>query len=273
MGYTTDFEGRFNLDKPLTDAHAAYINAFSGTRRMKRDAAKAEKMPDPVRFAVGLPIGPEGAYFVGGLGPYGQDRDASVTDNNNEPAGQPGLWCQWVPTGDCDGIEWNGTEKFYNYVEWLQYLIANFLGPWGYVVNGRVSWRGEEHSDVGVLVVKNNVVTPRPVTFEDAAEIDGETRKHNVAQRLVVAAENNLHEPQEYLVSLLRTAADLLSPGVGNVYPADGQLRQEHPTATAERQRVLNLLRAAAKRYAGAPHTLYTSQLLLEEIERIEREH
>lgn len=230
MGYTTDFEGNFDLNKQLSAEHSQYLRQFSETRRMARDAKKAEKMPDPVRLAVGLPIGPEGAYFVGGTGCAGQDRDASIIEYNNEPYGQPGLWCQWVPTRDDRGIEWNGTEKFYNYVEWLQYLITHFLGPWGYVVNGRVSWRGEDHSDVGVLVVKNNVVTANPVTFKDEDEEE------------------------------VPEAADTT------------QLKQEHPAATAERQRVLNLFRAAAKRYATAPHTLYTSQLLLEEIERIQTE-
>jgi hypothetical protein len=32
---------------------------------MKRDAEKASKLADPVREAVGLPIGTEGEYFVG----------------------------------------------------------------------------------------------------------------------------------------------------------------------------------------------------------------
>ena len=29
MGYTTDFQGAFFTDKPLTDAHATYLKAFS----------------------------------------------------------------------------------------------------------------------------------------------------------------------------------------------------------------------------------------------------
>ncbi len=38
---------------------------------------------------------------------------------------------------------WNGAEKFYNYVEWLQYLIDKILAPRGYTLNGECQWFGE----------------------------------------------------------------------------------------------------------------------------------
>jgi len=159
MGYTTDFYGQFELDRPLAPKHAEYLNQFSETRRMKRNAGVAAKLPDPTREAAGLPIGTEGEYFVGAGGDFGQNSDESVLDYNGHPRTQPGLWCQWVPTEDGLGIEWNGTEKFYYYVEWLEYIVENFLKPWGYVLNGAVEWSGEERGDVGIIKVKDNVVT------------------------------------------------------------------------------------------------------------------
>jgi hypothetical protein len=53
-------------------------------------------------------------------------------------------------------------------VEWLDYLIENFLEPWGIKVNGEVEWQGEERDDRGLIVVKDNeVTTKRPkVTWE-----------------------------------------------------------------------------------------------------------
>lgn len=158
MGYTTDFYGRFELDRPLSEAHAAYLNQFSDTRRMKRDASKTALRPDPIREAAGLPVGDEGAYFVGETGFAGQDNGPDVLDHNRSPNGQPGLWCQWVPTSDRAGIEWNGGEKFYYYTEWLKYIIEHFLKPWGYVLNGEVEWCGEDRHDVGKIVVDNNSV-------------------------------------------------------------------------------------------------------------------
>ena len=55
-------------------------------------------------------------------------------------------------------MEWDGGEKFYNYVEWLEYLIKNFFEPWGYSLNGSVNWQGEEDEDNGTIVVKHNEV-------------------------------------------------------------------------------------------------------------------
>ena len=133
MGYTTDFDGVFQCSPSLSTAHKDYLVKFSKTRRMKRDAEKTETLPDELRLAVGLPVGYEGAYFVGAnkysCTGYG------VTGNNTPPQGQSSLWCDWTPTEDGYGIEWNGAEKFYNCVEWLEYLIEHFLGPWGYVLN------------------------------------------------------------------------------------------------------------------------------------------
>lgn len=159
MGYTTEFQGTFSLNKPLTEAQVVYLTKFSETRRMKRNAKFAATLPDPLRNAVGLPIGNEAEYFVGGVGYFGQDDDPSVIDHNDPPKNQPGLWCQWVPSADGEGIEWNGGEKFYYYVEWLNYIIKNFLIPWGLVLNGTVKWRGEDFDDSGKIIVKNNVVS------------------------------------------------------------------------------------------------------------------
>ena len=155
MGYTTEFEGRFNLDKPLSQEHADYLRAFNGTRRMLRDEAVCEKLDDPVRVSAGLPVGKDGMYFVGGGGFRGQGRDGSVLDHNGSGT-MPGLWCQWVPTEDCAGIEWDEGEKFCDYTEWLRFIVDHFLRPWGYVLNGEVKWSGEDDEDMGKLIAENN---------------------------------------------------------------------------------------------------------------------
>jgi hypothetical protein len=162
MGYTTDFTGKFNLNKPLTSGWSAYLKAFSQSRRMKRDASKTALLPDPVRDVVLLPVGDEGGYFVGNSeNNFGQVHGSDVVDYNRPPAGQPGLWCQWTPTKDGQGIEWDGGEKFYDYVPWLEYLIVHFLAPNGYILNGEVDWRGEDSSDIGRIAVVNNAVTAK----------------------------------------------------------------------------------------------------------------
>lgn len=73
----------------------------------------------------------------------------------------PGIWCQWEPTEDGKELKWDENEKFYNYVEWLQYIINNIVKPKGYVLNGSVEWVGEERGDYGLIEVKDNVVTTK----------------------------------------------------------------------------------------------------------------
>lgn len=200
MGYTTDFEGRFNLDRTLAHEHKAYLEAFNNSRRMRRDASIAETLDDPVRLAAGLPIGKEGAYFVGfANNNHGQVHDKSVVEYDEAPGqpsydfmkdrydawlessravvesleAQPGLWCQWRPTEDGSAIAWDCGEKFYYYTEWLRYLIGHFLTPWGYVLNGVVEWHGEDDEDVGRIIVRDNVVTTVKaiVTIPDSTPI------------------------------------------------------------------------------------------------------
>ena len=195
MGYTTDFSGELTLSKPLTVSQFDYINEFSHTRRMKRDV---NKLMELYKGKYGYPgrtveqntpeeiYGKDGEYFVCVQGFRGQDMDASIIDFNTPPgqlghnevstdwhdryeennrrseAGecQPGLWCQWiVEHGDVQVLQWDGGEKFYNYVEWLKYLINHFFEPWGVLLNGEIDWYGEDRSDIGKIIVKDNVVT------------------------------------------------------------------------------------------------------------------
>lgn len=173
MGYHTDFKSSFKLDRPLSKAHKAYLEAFSNTRRMARDAAMTEKREDALRLAVDLPVGIEGGYFVGAGGMCGQEgmmgeggdqEPLGIIDVNRPPLGQPGLWCQWVPNKSGTAIKWDGGEKFYYYVEWLEYVIEQFLRPWGYVLNGAVKWNGEDPRDRGTITVTNNHVSAEAQT-------------------------------------------------------------------------------------------------------------
>ena len=70
----------------------------------------------------------------------------------------PGAWCQWVPNANGSAIIWDDGEKFYNYEHWIEYLIDNYLIPWGYKVNGAVTWDGDEAGDQGTIDVIDNIV-------------------------------------------------------------------------------------------------------------------
>jgi hypothetical protein len=161
MGYTTDFFGSFTLDSPLSIAQKNFLEEFAETRRMKRDVTKIPSIPNKNEKMIQLlkEVG-LGLEYYGGTGDFGQDRDPSVVDFNASGI-FPGLWCQWVPSEDGKEIVWNGSEKFYYYVEWIQFIIKHFLTPWGKVLNGEVEWQGEERDDRGLIVIKNNKVTTK----------------------------------------------------------------------------------------------------------------
>lgn len=149
MGYTTDFTGQIEVSPPLNDEEIEYLKKFSETRRMSCE---------------------QGPYYVDRGGLFGQDHEDGISNYNSPPAGQPSLWCQWVPTDDGQHIEWNGTEKFYCSVEWMQYLMDHFIGPTPlaapeldflqpHTLNGEITAQGEEYDDRWVLKVENNVAS------------------------------------------------------------------------------------------------------------------
>ena len=143
MGYTTEFKGKFDLNKPLDEKLKTYLNKFSEVRHMKRNIKG---------------FGCEGEFFVYGTGFAGQDNDDTVIDQNLPPSSQPELWCSWVPSDDGKAIEWNGAEKFYGYSKWLIYLMDKFLYPAGYELSGVVEYQGEDAEDCGVIRVVDGVV-------------------------------------------------------------------------------------------------------------------
>ena len=163
MGYTTNFEGELSINPPLDEAQVAYINKFSETRRMIRNARvliDTEKYPDPLREAVGLELGEDGQYYVGSDNDSCYNgKDKSIIDSNMPSKHQPGLWCNWIVSDQGDRLMWNGGEKFYYYVRWLQYLINHFFVKWSRILNGDIKWQGEDINDKGIITVVNNQVT------------------------------------------------------------------------------------------------------------------
>jgi len=148
MGYSTYFTGRIEISPPLNPEEIAFLQKFNETRRMDRD---------------------KGPYFVDGSGDYGRRQDPDVRNFNNPPEGQPGLWCQWMPTEDGTAIEWDEGEKFSNSAEWMKYLVDHFLKPGclaaaelpflqaNHVCNGTIEAQGEDAGDRWDLIVMNNI--------------------------------------------------------------------------------------------------------------------
>lgn len=206
MGYTTDFNGSIQIEPALDETRTAYINLFNSTRRMKRNVDKLMELYNgkygypgiDIRYNVPQVIyGREGEYFVRDDGNMGQLADESIINYNTPPGQeeyngvdefnerwaknakkkkeglcQPGLWCQWEIVDDGTTLQWDGGEKFYDYVEWLKYLIEHFFSKWDVLLNGEIGWEGEDPDDRGKIVVTDNKVKVKRVkiTYVDEDE-------------------------------------------------------------------------------------------------------
>lgn len=184
MGYTTDFSGRFKITPTLKEKDKKYLITFSNTRRMKRDVNILQKLYNG-EYGFNNEYGNEGEYFCKDDGQSGQSKDESIIDYNT-PAGQlnskdysdfnkywkenekliskikcqPSLWCDWIPNETGEYLQWNGGEKFYCYIQWLEYIIKHFLKPLKYKLNGTVHWTGEDElHDIGTIKIKDNRIS------------------------------------------------------------------------------------------------------------------
>lgn len=183
MGYTTEFKGRFEFDRPVDPDLANFLNKFAEYRHVTRNVELYKKSrPDWESRCFNGDPGKDGEYIADEsvfppMAEVNRNLDAlGVKDYNTPPGNCPGLWCQWVVTEDNKYLEWDGAEKFYKYVEWLDYLISNFIGPSGYVLNGAVEYQGEYRDDYGVIYVKDNDVTHQPydrLDLDEKSEKDG----------------------------------------------------------------------------------------------------
>jgi hypothetical protein len=171
MGYTIDYTGRFNLNKPLTEEHAQFLKDFSKTRHYHRAWKPEEEngiwFVDPecklepdffdeeykkVLYAIPYNNEKRKAYEL--------EKWGCISINEVNP-GMPSFYCQWVPTEDMTGIEWDGGEKFYQAKEWIKFLIKNYLKPWGYILNGKVYFQNGYHeydTDCGAITAENNEI-------------------------------------------------------------------------------------------------------------------
>ena len=81
--------------------------------------------------------------------------------DDTEIEGFPRGYCQWELQEDMQSIKWDGNEKFYYYVEWLEALVSKILEPNGYKLNGEMLWSGQDAKDVGTITVIDNAVVAK----------------------------------------------------------------------------------------------------------------
>jgi hypothetical protein len=125
MGYTTKFTGHLTLSRKLTMAEAKTL----------------------------LEIAEEDTTIE-------QSSLAAITD----PA-PPRGYMQWVPDTSLQRIVWDESEKFYDYEQWLKWIVAA-LASWGIEAAGSFKWQGESVGDTGELLVVDGNVTSTTGTLQ-----------------------------------------------------------------------------------------------------------
>lgn len=151
MGYSTEFTGVLKLDKKLDIDAYNLLKGLSQTRRMARNVEG---------------YGVEGEFYApnklwGNDFFEDEELDNLLHNYNTPPVSQPGLWCDFEPTEDGMGIQWNGKEKTYHGAEWIHYICTHILEPAGYTLNGTMKAQGEERDDQWSIIVENNNVTTK----------------------------------------------------------------------------------------------------------------
>lgn len=71
-------------------------------------------------------------------------------------------YCQWQMVETRDALEWDCGEKFYDYIQWAEYL-QKLLADRGYKMTGEVDWQGEDTEDRGTIVAVDGKITTRPI--------------------------------------------------------------------------------------------------------------
>ena len=57
------------------------------------------------------------------------------------------------------------TQKMGDYVNWIKKILDDMIIAWGYTLNGSCQWDGEEKEDMGIIEIKDNVITIKEVVF------------------------------------------------------------------------------------------------------------
>ncbi len=169
MGVSTTYIGHIEIEPPLNPAERNYLNAFAASRRSWRRG---------------------GPYAVTPADPHSGSSDAAVDRYNRIAAGQPSLWCQWVPCRRGCCLSWNGYEKFYAGASWLTYLMDHFLRPgaeassskarqfsgfnFDHRLDGVIAGRQEDTRELFLLRVDNSVLTQQVLRRGDATPWDDE---------------------------------------------------------------------------------------------------
>jgi len=147
------YDGAMYLRGQLTKAQSDYLYSFSARSHLRHDENYLGK--DPLREAVGLPLGVQGAYFTGTFIDRGGPQYDEVV------VGQPSEWCDIEYHKDLNALVWDGTSGGGYIRQWLEYIRDHFLNLWGYQIDGALYWRDNE-KDFGTIRCEEGIFSVHP---------------------------------------------------------------------------------------------------------------
>ena len=167
MGYDTEFEGSFKLSRRVTPDEFDYMRRFNFTRHEAFDVDKLIAEFGDSRGLKGLGYGERGEYYVSAIDGHCARENACIVRGGymyrprhyqygDEKEISPN--CHWKLTDDGMRLVWDGGEKTYDYIEWLDVTIGIFE-HWGITLSGSVNWHGDDDDDDGnITVLENRIV-------------------------------------------------------------------------------------------------------------------
>ncbi len=122
MGYDVYYNGEVSVTPPLTEGDAAVLRA--ATNLEHTDATRA------LFAAIAASPEPDLPYHAGLL-EISEDREFILPEQD---------------------------ESRHGFRMWLRLLIEHYLAPRGYVLEGEVTWEGEDRDDCGTIFITDNQV-------------------------------------------------------------------------------------------------------------------
>jgi hypothetical protein len=122
MGYDVYYNGEVTVTPPLTEADATVLRAAANREDTEKTRA--------IFAAIAASQKPDLPGYTGLL-EVSEDRGFILPEED---------------------------ESRHGFRLWLRLLIDHYLAPRGYVLNGEVTWEGEDRDDSGTIFVKDNQV-------------------------------------------------------------------------------------------------------------------
>ena len=122
MGYSVYYDGELSVSPPLTEADAGIVCAVVNGEHTSETLA--------IFAAIAASSEPDLPWHVG-LIRVSDERDLILPEDDES---RPGL-----------GM-------------WLRLLLQHFLSERGYVLDGQISWKGEDSDDSGTIFVKDSQI-------------------------------------------------------------------------------------------------------------------